>query len=57
MDMVLYSLHGGKHMSEVEYVVVPDDEDFDPRYVPDPEEDDAEVSEHAPIPEDLSDFE
>lgn len=42
----------------VEYIVVPDDEDFDPKYVPDFDADEEEdVEEHPPIPEDLSDFE
>ena len=43
-------------MSEVDYIVVPDEDDFDPKYVPSIEEDD-ETPEHAPVPEDLSDFE
>lgn len=43
-------------MSEVDYIVVPDDDNFDPQYVPDIDEDD-ETEEHPPVPEDLSDFE
>lgn len=41
----------------VEYIVVPDDEDFDPKYVPDFDDEEVDVEEHPPIPEDLSDFE
>ena len=43
-------------MSDIDYVTVPEEEDFDPQYVPDIEEDD-DVEEHPDLPEDLSDFE
>lgn len=41
-----------------EYLVVPDEDDFDPQYVPLPEdEEELDFPEHPPIPEDLEDFE
>jgi hypothetical protein len=40
----------------VDYVVVPDDDNFDPHYVPE-EDEPGDFEEHPDIPEDLSDFE
>lgn len=41
---------------KVDYVIVPDDDDFDPHYVPE-EDEPGDFDEHPDIPEDLSDFE
>lgn len=44
-------------MSEVDYIVVPEDDDeFDPHYAPDLDAQDEDTEEHPPIPDDLSDF-
>lgn len=43
-------------MSEVTYITVPDDDNFDPKYIPE-EDYPGDFQEHPEIPEDLSDFE